>query len=58
MDRENKVEGSVLWMDWSFRRGVDGDEAVETLVATLAVLCLGDGVRGILPPAVLVEKMP
>ena len=44
-------------MDWSFRGGVKGEEFVERLVATLAVLARG-GVRGILPPAVFVEKRP
>lgn len=58
IDREKKVEGSDLWIDWSFRRGVEGDEVVETFWGMLVVLLLGDGVRGILPPAVFVEKMP
>ncbi len=52
------VEASDLWMEGSLRRGVEGDEAVEMFVATLVVLALGDGVRGIRPPAVFVEKMP
>jgi len=57
-EREKKVEGSDLWIDWSFRGGVKGEEFVEMLVATLVVLALGEGVRGILPPAVFVEKRP
>jgi hypothetical protein len=56
IDLEKNV-GSDLWMDCSFRRGVEGDELAETL-DTLTVLCLGDGVRGIRPPAVLEEKRP
>lgn len=58
VDREKKLEGSDLWMDWSLRRGVEGDDFAETLVGMLVVLLLGEGVRGILPPAVFVEKMP
>ena len=57
IDREKKVEGSDLWMDCSFRNGVEGDEVADTF-DKLVVLWLGDGVRGILPPAVLVEKRP
>jgi len=57
IDREKNLEGSDLWMDCSFRKGVEGEEVVETL-DTLVVLWLGDGVRGILPPAVFVEKRP
>ena len=38
--------------------GVNGEELFEALVARLAVLVRGDGVRGIRPPAVRVEKMP
>jgi hypothetical protein len=37
---------------------VNGEEFVERLVATLIVRVLGDGVRGIRPPAVLEEKRP
>lgn len=44
---------SVVW-----RGGVNGDEVLETLVARLVVLVRGDGVSGIRPPAVRVEKMP
>ena len=44
---------SVVW-----RGGVKGEELLETLVARLAVLILGDGVSGMRPPAVRVEKMP
>ena len=40
------------------RGGVKGDEVEETLVGALVVLALGEGVRGILPPAVFVEKRP
>ena len=39
-------------------RGTKGEEWLEVFVAKLAVLARGDGVRGIRPPAVLVEKMP
>ena len=45
-------------MDWDAFGGVKGDELLEAFVATLVVLALGDGVSGILPPAVLVEKRP
>lgn len=38
--------------------GVNGDEVIDTLVAMLVVLALGEGVRGIRPPAVFVLKMP
>ncbi len=38
--------------------GVKGEELFETLVARLAVRVRGEGVRGIRPPAVRVEKMP
>lgn len=44
---------SVVW-----RGGVNGDEVFETLVARLVVLVRGDGVSGIRPPAVRVEKIP
>lgn len=44
---------SVVW-----RGGVNGDEALEALVARLVVLVRGDGVSGMRPPAVRVEKMP
>ena len=37
---------------------MNGEELFETLVAMLVVLVLGDGVNGMRPPAVLVEKMP
>ncbi len=37
---------------------MNGDELVERLVATLMVRVLGDGVRGMRPPAVLDEKSP
>ncbi len=37
---------------------MNGDELFETLVARLVVLVRGDGVSGIRPPAVRVEKMP
>lgn len=57
-DRENIVVVSVLYIDRSGRGGVKGDEFVETLVAALAVLVLGEGVNGMRPPAVLDEKMP
>ena len=35
-----------------------GDELLDMLVARLVVRVLGDGVRGIRPPAVRVLKMP
>lgn len=35
-----------------------GEEFEEIFVALLAVLARGEGVSGIRPPAVLVEKMP
>ena len=57
-DREKRLEGSGLCIDCEGRGGVKGEELVETFVATLVVLVRGEGVRGILPPAVLVEKMP
>ena len=44
---------SVVW-----RGGVNGDEVFEILVARLDVRMRGDGVSGIRPPAVRVEKMP
>lgn len=40
------------------RGGVNGDELLEALVARLVVRLRGDGVRGIRPPAVRVEKIP
>lgn len=40
------------------RGGVNGEEWFEALVARLAVLVRGEGVSGIRPPAVRVEKMP
>jgi hypothetical protein len=58
VDRAKKVEASDLWIECSLRRGVEGDDFAETLAGMLAVLLLGEGVRGILPPAVFVEKMP
>ena len=42
----------------SWHGGVNGEEPLEVFVAKLAVLVLGEGVRGIRPPAVRVEKMP
>jgi hypothetical protein len=47
-----------LCIDWVGRGGVNGEEFVERFVATLMVLVLGDGVRGIRPPAVFDEKRP
>ena len=44
---------SVVW-----RGGVKGDGVFETLVTRLVVLVRGDGVSGIRPPAVRVEKIP
>lgn len=44
---------SFVW-----RGGVNGDDVFDTLVARLVVLVRGDGVSGIRPPAVRVEKMP
>lgn len=35
-----------------------GEELFEVLTARLVVRVRGDGVRGMRPPAVLVEKMP
>lgn len=52
-DCETMRVDSVVW-----RGGVNGDEVLETLVARLVVLVRGDGVSGIRPPAVRVEKMP
>lgn len=40
------------------REGVRGDELGEALLVRLVVLVLGDGVRGMRPPAVLLEKRP
>ena len=40
------------------RGGVKGEEWFETLVARLVVRVRGEGVRGMRPPAVRVEKMP
>ncbi len=40
------------------RGGVNGEEWLDALVARLVVRVRGDGVRGIRPPAVRVEKMP
>lgn len=57
-DREKWVEESLLCIGWAGRGGVNGEEPVERLLATLMVRVLGDGVRGILPPAVLEEKRP
>jgi hypothetical protein len=57
-DLEKKAEGSRCLCIDSPRRGVDGDEVLDTLVATLVVRARGEGVNGIRPPAVLVEKMP
>jgi len=37
---------------------VKGEELFEALVARLAVRVRGDGVKGIRPPAVRVEKIP
>lgn len=37
--------------------GVKGDTLFETLLARLVVRVRGEGVRGIRPPAVRVEKM-
>jgi len=37
---------------------VNGEGLGEALVAKLEVLVRGEGVRGIRPPAVLLEKMP
>ena len=42
-------------MDCSFRGGVNGEEP---LVAMLVVLALGEGVRGMRPPAVFAENSP
>ncbi len=55
-DLEKKAEGSRLWIDSP--RGVEGDDVVETFVTALVVRARGEGVRGIRPPAVLVEKRP
>jgi hypothetical protein len=54
------VEASLLCIDCAGRGGVNGEELVERLVATLMVrvLVLGEGVRGMRPPAVLDEKRP
>ena len=38
--------------------GVKGDEGREMFDARLVVLVRGDGVRGMRPPAIRVEKMP
>lgn len=57
-DRENLVVDSVLYIDRSGRGGVNGDEAVGTLVGALVVRALGDGVRGMRPPAVFDENRP
>lgn len=40
------------------RGGVNGEEWFDALVARLVVRVRGDGVRGIRPPAVRVEKRP
>lgn len=56
-DLEKKADGSRLCID-SPRRGVEGEEVVETLVAALGARARGEGVKGIRPPAVLVEKRP
>lgn len=40
------------------RGGVNGEDWVGVLVARLIVRVRGDGVRGMRPPAVRVEKMP
>lgn len=40
------------------RGGVNGEEWFDVLVARLVVLVRGDGVSGIRPPAVRVEKIP
>ncbi len=40
------------------RGGVNGEEWLDALVARLVVRVRGDGVRGIRPPAVRVEKIP
>ena len=55
-----KLEISFLCIDWLevCLGGVKGDDWEETFVAKLAALVRGDGVSGIRPPAVLVEKMP
>ena len=37
---------------------MNGEEWFEVFVARLVVLVRGDGVNGIRPPAVLVEKIP
>lgn len=37
---------------------MNGDELLDALLARLVVLVRGDGVRGIRPPAVLLEKRP
>lgn len=37
--------------------GVKGEEVVDTLVARLVVRFRGEGVKGMRPPAVFVEKM-
>lgn len=38
--------------------GLYGEALFDTVVAKLAVRVRGDGVRGIRPPAVMVEKIP
>jgi hypothetical protein len=57
MDLWKNAEGSrCLWMD--SRAGVEGEELVDRLVAALVARARGEGVRGIRPPAVLVENRP
>ena len=52
------MEGSFLCMDGRNCGDVNGEECVVTFVARLAVLARGEGVNGIRPPAVFVEKRP
>ena len=49
---------TILWLSVVCRGGVNGEEWFEVFVARLVVLVRGDGVNGIRPPAVLVEKIP
>ena len=65
VDLERK-EDTLPYADWDTilfvsvvcRGGVNGEEWFEVFVARLVVLVRGDGVNGMRPPAVLVEKMP
>lgn len=58
MDREYEEVASCLYIDRSARGGVKGEELAEMLVAVLVALALGEGVKGIRPPAVFVLKRP